>query len=80
MRRLQIAALVALPWLTACAPPDFPEDTVFADSGALTIPALQPLEDLVPADAPDDADATAALQVRGDRLRARADTLRRSDP
>lgn len=80
MRRLPIAALAALTSLAACAPPDFPEDRVFAESDALTIPALSPLDDILPADASDDGDATTALQDRGDRLRARADALRRTTP
>ncbi len=84
MHRLPIAALAALaavPWLAACAPPDFPEDRVFADSGALTIPEIAPLDDILSAAAPGDNDDTAAaLQARGDLLRTRADALRRATP
>ena len=78
MRRLPIAALVAL---AACAPPDFPEDRVFADSGARTIPAIAPVADILSAAEPGDADPTAAdLQARGAQLRDRADALRRATP
>ena len=81
MRRLTIAILAVLPWLVACTPPDFPGDRVFGDGGTLTIPALEPIDTFVSGAAPDDGDTTARdLQDRGDRLRARADTLRSATP
>lgn len=81
MRRLPIAALAVLCGLVACAPPDFPEDRVFAEGDALTIPALAPLDDLASAMEPGDGEATTtALQGRGERLRARADALRGTTP
>lgn len=81
MGRFPFAALAALSWLVACAPPDFPEDRVFSDDGARTTPAIDPIADILTAAGPGGDDTTAAdLQARGDRLRTRADALRRADP
>lgn len=81
MCRLPIAVLAALPWLAACVPPEYPEGRVFADGGALAMPAIAPLEPLLSTVAPDDGDTPAAdLQARGDLLRTRADALRRAAP
>lgn len=83
MRRRLIALLTALPALVACAPPDFPEDRVFATDAERTMPVLEPVEPIVAAAAQDDGrtgDAAAELQDRGASLRARADALRAAQP
>jgi len=80
MRLSQIAGLAALPLLVACAPPDFPQDRIFAGDGTRTVPQLEPVQPILDAAAREDGagDATAELQDRGARLRRRADALRQA--
>jgi hypothetical protein len=83
MRTCLIAVLTALPALTACAPPDFPQEPVFGAATPRDMPDLEPVDTILVAAARDDGraqDAQAELQDRGARLRARADALRAAKP
>jgi hypothetical protein len=83
MRLCLIAVLTTLPALIACAPPDFPEDSLYRDDGERDIPALEPIDGILATATQDEgrtADATVELQDRGARLRSRADALRQASP
>lgn len=64
--------------LTACVPPDYPEDPRLSDESDLPEPDIIPLGDILNKSQSADAaqDTATDLQARGEDLRRRADTVR----
>lgn len=68
--------------LTACVPPDYPEDPRLSDESNLPEPDIIPLSDILNTDQTTDVaqDTATDLQARGEDLRRRADTVRNTVP